>query len=104
MLAAFHIHERDVEIEGSISPADVPGLAGSSEIDESFIVYEATRRQLMRLEANEQLPVRLQPNEASLYVILREQPVVTPIGLVQKLLSADAVLTCRTTGRQTTVT
>jgi raffinose synthase len=98
VIAAFHIHEGDGVVEGSFGPSDIAGLEGAT-----FWVYDHFKQQLFRMNAEERMPLRLQETDAEMYMIVPERSDVTPIGLVDKLVSPDAVVACRQDNNKTVV-
>ncbi|MHB9132263.1 MAG: Sip1-related alpha-galactosidase [Armatimonadota bacterium] len=83
-------HEDEAEratLTGTVSPADVEGLAG-----ENFIVYAHHAGTLVRCAYDEQLQVSLAEQAFELYTIVPIEAGVAPIGLADKYNSAGAVI------------
>ncbi len=74
------------EIEGSLSPADAPSLAG-----EEFALYAHTSGTVRRMRRNESFPMRLSEGGWELFTIVPVMNGVALIGLADKLNSAGAV-------------
>ncbi|MEF3312390.1 Sip1-related alpha-galactosidase [Paenibacillus sp. GYB004] len=87
IVAAFHVYNGRCAVEGRVGPGDIPLLEGSS-----YIAFDSFRKKAYRLQAGESIPVRLSPLEAELYVIVPVTGEFTAIGLTDKLVASDAVL------------
>lgn len=87
VVAAFHAYNGDLPVDGEVGPDNIPGLAGTT-----FIVYDSFRGKAHRLQRGETVPVRLEPLEAALYLIVPADSPFIAIGLTDKLVAADAVL------------
>jgi raffinose synthase len=73
-------------VEGTVSPSDVEGLAGSE-----FAVYAHHRGTLERAHREARLPVRLSSLGAEVFTFVPIDDGVAPIGLADKFNSAGAV-------------
>lgn len=87
VVAAFNINKDNLPISGKIGPRDIPNLAG-----EKLLVYEVFTKQFQVIHKDETTPIVLGKNEVSLTLIFPIQDVITPIGLVNKLISNDSIL------------
>jgi raffinose synthase len=72
--------------EGTVSPSDIDGLAGSD-----FAVYAHHAGTLVRLRREERLAVRLPQLTAEVFTFVPVDDGVAPIGLVDKFNSAGAI-------------
>lgn len=98
VIAAFHVCLQDDEVAGTLSPSDVPGYE-----EGSYIVYEPLQKRVYTMEAKEVQPIQLKKDEASLYNIIPQQSKCTPIGLMDKYLSAGTVLRTDSVNEKTNV-
>ncbi|MCC3376424.1 Sip1-related alpha-galactosidase [Cohnella sp. REN36] len=100
VVAAFHLTEGAADVEGTVGPGDVPGLAG-----ERFAVYEHFSRSASVVGAEAAVPFRLGPEGCALYTIVPLQGAYgfAPIGLTDKYVSAHAIADCRMEERRATV-
>lgn len=89
VVAAFHVHGEQQAVQGSFGPSDIPEIEG-----ESFLVFEYFSQNLIELNAGERRPFRLRPTETALFVFIPKKPGVTPIGLIDKMISPDAIEHC----------
>jgi raffinose synthase len=88
VIAAFNIHQ-EAEVKGDFSPSDIPGMEGTD-----FWVYEYVQKKLFSLKLDERSELELQQNETVMYSIIPKEAEVTPIGLIDKIISTDAVNGC----------
>lgn len=97
ILAAFNILRGEGSVEGGISPTDVPGLQG-----DRFWVVNPSSGEAYTMLASERRSIHLGPMGAELYVVVPERSGgVTPIGLVNKLVSPAAIQQVTDYGGQT---
>ena len=83
VLAVFNLDEEEKSVSGTISPADVVGLAG-----EEFAVYEHFSKELRIMKANETFELQLEnADEYKLYVIVPLQGGSGMIGRTDKFIS-----------------
>lgn len=73
-------------IIGTISPADVEGLAG-----EEFVIYAHNTQTIIRSQHAEEHPIALDELSFELYTIVPIQNGIAPIGLIEKFNSAGAI-------------
>lgn len=85
VIAAFNIHSKEKQVNGSLSPSDVPNLKG-----ERFAVLDYINQKVMILNKGEELPLSLEKHSAALYIILPFDD-FTPIGLLNKYLAPATV-------------
>lgn len=98
VIAVFHISKDGADVEGSICPVDIPGLMG-----DRFIVVDRMNETVIRLHRDERYPIRLGDRNSALYLIYAVKGPVVPIGLMNKLISADSMISVRTDVKQTYV-
>lgn len=82
-IAAFHIHPEAEEVKGTISPADIDGLDG-----EHFIVFDYYRRLAEGMNLSDTKEITLGKEGYGLYHMIPKRTKVTPIGLLDKYISA----------------
>ncbi|HHV08817.1 MAG TPA: hypothetical protein GXX75_00870 [Clostridiales bacterium] len=92
-IAAFHISNSKEAIHTTLSPSDIYDLAG-----EEFGAYNYFEGTFTRMGREDKLPLCLQEKEYALVLFLPLQKSVTPIGLVDKYMSAHAVQAIHETG------
>lgn len=100
LIGAFHArhHAQPEErrpITGEVSPADVPGLAGSR-----FAVFAHHAGTLQVLEREERLPVTLPPQGAEVFSIVAIEDGAAPIGLIDRFASGATILRHQRHGRE----
>jgi hypothetical protein len=98
-IAAFHISEKAKTVEAKLSPADIHDLQG-----ELFGAYDYFRRSFIIMKRDEAISVKLAPKDYSLVLFLPLKEQVTPIGLINKYMSAHAVKSLRSGNKQTEIT
>jgi len=87
ILAVFDLNEGDAPVSGTITPGDIPGLAG-----EEFAVYEHFSKTLTILKAGESLPLTLQSSDDyRLYILVPMEQGCCIIGDAGKFISPAAV-------------
>jgi len=87
VLAVFDLNEGDAPVSGTITPGDIPGLAG-----EEFAVYEHFSKTLTILKAGESLPLTLQSSDDyRLYILVPMEQGCCIIGDAGKFISPAAV-------------
>jgi raffinose synthase len=87
VVAAFNINEGTGTIHGSISPSDVPNLAG-----ETFVIFDVLRKNHSVVSKEEKISIEIAENVASLFLIIPVQKQFTPIGLLNKLICNDGIV------------
>jgi raffinose synthase len=90
VIAAFNVHGGNMDVEGTFSPADIPGFS-----DNEYWVYEHFNRRLSLMQANERTTFMLDNMDCAMYAVIPAHADVTPIGLINKLVSTDAIIGCR---------
>ncbi|WP_051250418.1 Sip1-related alpha-galactosidase [Paenibacillus harenae] len=98
IVAAFHIGEGTAAVKGTVSAADVPGLAAGPAL-----LYDFFGRTVRTLQAEEKAEFELQEEQCKLYVLIPVTGGVTPIGLTDKYITSHAVREHRTTDGTTVV-
>jgi raffinose synthase len=88
VLGAFNARYREGgdPVEGSLSPSDVPTLAG-----DDFALYRQHAGTLARVRRNESVPLRLDTLEAELAILAPIQDGFAALGLADKLNGGGAV-------------
>lgn len=87
IVAGFNIFAGDEAIQGTISPQDVPYIQG-----DSFIAYDVLNGHYRIVKRKEQIKVELPENGVILILFIPLKGNITPIGLVNKLISNDSIL------------
>ncbi|MEK3889957.1 Sip1-related alpha-galactosidase [Bacillus sp. FSL K6-3431] len=82
IIAVFNIHLHDEQVNGTISPTDVPGLAG-----DKFAIYDYFNKDITVIGKEEKLDVSLEKEAAQLFLIIPLVEKVNPIGLIRKYLA-----------------
>jgi raffinose synthase len=98
VIAAVNANVDDVEVTGSVGPGDVPGLSG-----ERFVIFEHFGRQAQFVHRDERLSVSLEPQTCALYHVVPAVGPFTPLGLVDRYLSAASIADWLQTPERTTV-
>ncbi|QIZ06175.1 hypothetical protein HFZ78_05075 [Priestia megaterium] len=81
VIGLFNIDLEDREVEGTVSPSDIPHFS-----DGTFILYEYFSGRATLLEYKDEYRVKLSGNGVSLFTIVPFEG-VTPIGITSKFLS-----------------
>lgn len=81
VVGLFNIDLKDREVEGTVSPSDIPYFS-----DGTFILYEYFSGSTILLEYKDECQVKLSKNEVSLFTIVPFEG-ITPIGITNKFLS-----------------
>ncbi|WP_164472643.1 Sip1-related alpha-galactosidase [Cohnella candidum] len=90
IVAAFHISASAEDVQGSVGPRDVPGLAG-----ERFAVYEHFTGTVSFVGAEERISFQLKEGGYALYTIVPADSSIAAIGLADKYVSSHAVRSFR---------
>jgi hypothetical protein len=98
-IAAFHISETAPVVEAELSPSDIHDLEG-----EQFGAFDYFDHSFRIMKRQETIPVQLKQKEYVLVIFLPIQQQVTPIGLINKYMSAHAVKSCMSLEQQTQIT
>jgi hypothetical protein len=98
VIAAVNANLDDVEVTGTVGPEDVPGLSG-----ERFVIFEHFSRQAQVVRRDERVSVSLDPQTCALYHIVPVVGSLTPLGLVDRYLSAASIADWLQTPERTTV-
>jgi hypothetical protein len=98
-IAAFHISETCDVVETDLSPSDIYDLEG-----ESFGAFNYFERSFSLKKRSEAIHVKLSQKDYALVLFVPLKELVTPIGLINKYMSAHAVKSCEASGGKTTVT
>ncbi len=85
-IAAFHISEQKESIATQVSPSEIGELEG-----EVFGAYNYYEKSFTRLKRSESLRFELAEKEYALVLFFPIRTSVTPIGLINKYMSAHAV-------------
>jgi hypothetical protein len=96
-IAAFHISELK-EVVAELSPSDIYDLEG-----EQFLAFDYFHRTVQRVNKHDTIAITLNENDYFLYLFLPLQEQVTPIGLINKYMSAHALRECTSIGKQSRV-
>jgi hypothetical protein len=98
IVAAFHISKETAPVQGTISAADVPGLAAGP-----VLLYDFFERTVRTLQADEKAEFGLQAEQCKLYLLIPVDGSVTPIGLTDKYIASHAIREHHRTTEGTTV-
>ncbi len=98
-IAAFHISENKEPLIAKISPTDIHDLKG-----DTFGVYNYFQKTFHILSIGEVMELELSPKDYSLVLFLPIREHVTPIGLINKYMSAHAVRHIEESGKKTFIT
>jgi hypothetical protein len=98
-IAAFHISESFDEMETKLSPSDIYDLEG-----EIFGAYNFLDQKFTILRREEAITVKLTEKDYALVLFLPMKDSVTPIGLINKYMSAHAVKSIHDKGAITEIT
>lgn len=96
IIAAFNIHVAGQQVEGAVSPSDIPDVTG-----EAFLIYEHFSRQTQIVRYEEKINFQLADQERALFTILPYDQELTLIGLVNKYISPAAIEHVYTYGSHT---
>jgi raffinose synthase len=88
VVSAFHIHPGALPVKGAICLADVPALNQTHV----YALYEHFSEQVRWLSGQEAHELQLAVGQCELYLLIPRQLVVTPIGLLDKYVSSDAIV------------
>lgn len=97
-VAAFHISESKEPVAGTVGLSDVPGLEA-----ETYVLYEHFSRECKIMKGEEHCHFQLAEGQCALYLLIPVRNKITPIGLIDKYISTDAVVKVGSTGQATTV-
>jgi hypothetical protein len=98
-IAAFHISDTAQVVEAELSPSDIHDLEG-----EVFGAYDYFGHSFRIMNHQDAITIRLTQKEYALVLFLPLQQLVTPIGLINKYMSAHAVKSCKSTKQLTEIT
>ena len=102
IVASFHIWDGQSAVEGSIGPADVPGLAAETG---KYVLYDVLGRGFRIVAAEERAPLRLEAGACAIHQLTPVRPGgATPIGLADKFVPAHAIVGVREWERSLFVT
>jgi len=90
IVGVFNIHTAGGAVIGSVAPADVPGLGG-----DEFVLYEHFTKACKVLGKDERVDLILGEDEVRLYSLYPWNGKICPLGLVNKYVSAAAILEVR---------
>ncbi|MFD1637340.1 Sip1-related alpha-galactosidase [Evansella tamaricis] len=85
VIGLFHIHLDGENVEGTVSPTDIPGMTG-----EEFLLYNVLKGEFQLVKREEKRKVILTPDEVSLYMMVEVDDFV-PLGLTNKYLAPKTI-------------
>jgi raffinose synthase len=88
VVAAFNVHREGIAVRGELRADDVPGLTGRP-----CWAYDWYARRVTHLAAGAALPVRLDADDAALFVLVPAAGALTPIGVVDKYVPPATIST-----------
>lgn len=86
-LAVFHLGDTEKKVTTTVSPKQIKGLSG-----DEFLVYDGVEKEVFRIHREEGFEVSIAPDGYAYYLFLPERSNITPIGLINKYMSAHAVM------------
>jgi hypothetical protein len=98
-VAAFHISEKADIVTARISPSDIYDLSG-----EEFIAFDYFKKLALYCNREDAITYQLTEKDYALVLFLPKLSEVTPIGLINKYMSAHAITSTQTEGKETRIT
>ena len=87
VIAAFPVNQDVARCTGRICTSDVPGMQGKE-----YLVYDWNKKQIYMLNDENEIEVRLEGNDAALYVLIPLNNNCRVLGLMDKYVGIDAVI------------
>lgn len=86
-MAIFHLGDTEKNVTTTVTPKQIKGFTG-----DSILVYDGMKKEVFEIQREECFEVSLGVNEYAYYLFLPERSSITPIGLINKYMSAHAIM------------
>lgn len=86
-MAIFHLGDTEKHVATIVSPKQIKGVAG-----DPVLVYDGIKKEVFEMQREECFEVSLGSDEYAYYLFLPERSSITPIGLINKYMSAHAIM------------
>lgn len=84
VLATFHVNDAEKQIKGQISPADIETIQA-----EDYIMYDYFNQTAVKMGHEDRHDITLEKEGFGLYLFIPMKHAITPIGLINKYISAS---------------
>lgn len=89
IITALNINAKDEPCSGEIHIGDIPGLQGKD-----WYVYDYRGRSVSVLTQQSPVSFLLEANDANLFVLVKKEGIISPLGLVDKYISTAGISQC----------
>lgn len=86
VIAAMNINGENKACQGELHLGDIPALEGSD-----WYVYDYRQESVSLLTGQSAVPFSLEANDANLFVLVKKEAAITPLGLVDKYVSTAGI-------------